>query len=394
MIPYTFDFDTDSQYRKSQWGAAMSLMDRVSGRLWLPCSAARSLRTTPVTADIPRAATHERRPTGGFTLVELLVVIAIVATLIGMLLPAVQSAREAARRMACQNNLRQLCLAVQNHESTKRYFPPSAAAVAEAGKSPWSGQALILPYLEGDSLFKRIDFTKPYSDQANKDLFPPNGVAAQRVDTFVCPSEPNARAVLDPATQLPKYFPLNYGLNTGAYFVYDPATQTAGNGAFAPFTRLKPGTFTDGLSKTLALSEVKAFTPRCQDVSTMPTKAPDSPAAIAGLMGPNWSADGGHTEWVCGRTLHIGFTTTFPPNTVVPYDKDGKTYDVDISSTREGVVPAAATRAVVTSRSHHAGGVNSAFMDASVRMIQSDIDPTTWRALGSRAGGEPVAVPD
>jgi len=126
----------------------------------------------------------------------------------------------------------------------------------------------------------------------------------------------------------------------------------------------------------------------------MPTKAPDSPAGIAGLMGPNWSVDGGHTEWVCGRTLHVGFTTTFPPNTVVPYDKDGKTYDVDISSTREGLVPAAATYAAVTSRSHHMGGVNSAFMDASGRMIQSDIDPTTWRALGSRAGGESVAVPD
>jgi type II secretory pathway pseudopilin PulG len=303
--------------------------------------------------------------------VELLVVIAIIATLIGLLLPAVQTAREAARRMSCQNNLRQLCLAVHNHENTKRFFPPSAAAVAEAGKSPWSGQALILPYLEGDSLFKRIDFTKPYSDQANKDLFPPNGVAAQRVETFICPSEPKARAVLDPATQLPKYFPINYGLNTGAYFVYDPATKTTGGGAFAPFTRLKPATFTDGLSKTLAMSEVKA-----------------------GLMGPNWSVDGGHTEWVCGRTLHIGFTTTFPPNTLVPYDKDGTTYDVDISSTREGVLPAAATYAAVTSRSHHTGGVNAAFMDASVRTIRSEIDPTTWQALGSRAGGENAAVPD
>ncbi|NBW87748.1 MAG: DUF1559 domain-containing protein, partial [Planctomycetia bacterium] len=330
----------------------------------------------------------------GFTLVELLVVIAIIATLIGLLLPAVQAAREAARRMACQNNLRQLCLAVQNHENTKRFFPPSAAAVAEAGKSPWSGQALILPYLEGDSLFKRIDFTKPYSDQANKDLFPPNGVAAQRVDTLICPSEPNARAVLDSATQLPKHFPLNYGLNTGAYFVYDPVTKSAGGGAFAPFTRLKPTTFTDGLSKTLAISEVKAFTPRCQDVLAMPTKAPDSPMAIAGLMGPNWSVDGGHTEWVCGRTLHIGFTTTFPPNTLVPYDKDGMTYDVDISSTREAVLPAAATYAAVTSRSHHAGVVNAALMDGSVRTIRSEIDSTTWQALGSRAGGENVAVPD
>jgi len=330
----------------------------------------------------------------GFTLVELLVVIAIIATLVGVLLPAVQAAREAARRMACQNNLRQLGLAVLNHENTRRSFPPSAQAVAEAGKAPWSGQALLLPFMEGDSLFKRIDFTKPYSDQVNKDLFPPNGVAAQRVDSFVCPSEPNARPVLDSATQLPKYFPLNYALNTGGYFVYDPAGKTAGNGAFAPFTRLKPASFADGLSRTLAMAEVKAFTPRCQDVAALPTTAPDTPAAIAALMGPNWSADGGHTEWVCGRTLHIGFTTTFPPNTVVPYERDGKIHDVDISSIREGVVPAGPTYAVATSRSHHAGGVNASFMDASVRMVQAEIDPATWKALGSRAGGESVAIPD
>jgi len=377
----------------------MPIMDRLSALLEKPVSAtpfcpAKTAAAASSTGNDARGPTRHRRLPVGFTLVELLVVIAIIATLIGLLLPAVQTAREAARRMSCQNNLRQLCLAVHNHENTKRFFPPSAAAVAEAGKSPWSGQALILPYLEGDSLFKRIDFTKPYSDQANKDLFPPNGVAAQRVETFICPSEPKARAVLDPATQLPKYFPINYALNTGAYFVYDPATKTTGGGAFAPFTRLKPATFTDGLSKTLAMSEVKAFTPRCQDVAAMPTAAPDSPAAIAGLMGPNWSVDGGHTEWVCGRTLHIGFTTTFPPNTLVPYDKDGTTYDVDISSTREGVLPAAATYAAVTSRSHHTGGVNAAFMDASVRTIRSEIDPTTWQALGSRAGGENAAVPD
>ena len=324
----------------------------------------------------------------GFTLVELLVVIAIVATLIGMLLPAVQSARESARRSSCQNNLRQLCLAAQNHESAKQYFPPSALAVAEAGKAPWSGQALLLPFMEGDTVFKKIDFTKPYSDDVNKNLFPPNGVAAVRIDSLVCPSEPNARPVIDTANQSPKHYPLNYGLNTGHYLISDPVTRAEGGNAFAPFTRLKAGRYTDGMSKTLAMAEVKAWNPRSQDVTGMPTDPPASPSAIAALMGPGWSADGGHTEWVCGRTLHIGFTTTFPPNTAVRYEKDGVAYDVDISSTREGVTPAGTTYAAVTSRSHHQGIVNAVFMDASVRSIASDIDAVAWKALGSRAGGE------
>jgi prepilin-type N-terminal cleavage/methylation domain-containing protein len=335
-----------------------------------------------------------------FTLVELLVVIAIVSALIGLLLPAVQSAREAARRSACQNNLRQLGLAILNHESAKRWFPPSALAVAEAGKAPWSGQAQILPFMEGDTLFRRIDFTKSYSDDANKNLFPPNGVAAVRVDTLVCPSEPNARPVLEtsptaPGFNQPKHFPLNYGLNTGHYLVYNPTSKTDGGGGFAPFTRLKSGMYADGASKTLALAEVKAYTPRAQDVTGMPTTAPTSPAEIAPLMTTgSWSADGGHTEWVCGRTLHIGFTTTFSPQTPVPYHKDGTAYDVDISSTREGLAPAGTTYAAVTSRSHHQGIVNVAFMDAAVRSIASEIDPVLWKALGSRSGGEVATLPE
>ena len=340
--------------------------------------------------------THRRpaRPRAGFSLVELLVVIAIVATLIGLLLPAVQSAREAARRTQCQVNMRQLALAGQLHESAKGFLPPSARAVTGTGLAPWSGQALLLPFLEGDTLFKRIDFTKPYSDAANKALFPPNGVAAQRVDVLVCPSEPNARPVIDTATALPKHYPLNYGLNVGTYLVYDPSSGADGGGAFAPFAKLKARHFADGMSKTIGLAEVKAFTPRSQDISSLPSTAPASPAEVASFVGAGtWSPEAGHTEWVCGRALHIGFTTTFPPNTVVPYQRDGTTYDVDISSTREGVSPPGPTRAVVTSRSHHGGIVNVAMMDTSVTAITSEVDAVVWQALGSRAGGEAVTMP-
>ncbi|MCE9629242.1 MAG: DUF1559 domain-containing protein [Planctomycetia bacterium] len=318
--------------------------------------------------------------------------IAIVATLIGMLLPAVQSAREAARRSACQNNLRQLGLATLNHENAKKHFPPSAIAVTEAGKAPWSGQAAMLPFMEGDNLFRRIDFTKPYNDPVNKDLWPPKGVAAMRIDALVCPSEPNARPVPD-TDGLPKHYPLNYGLNTGEYLVYDPATKATGSGGFAPFSKLRAASYADGLSKTLAMAEVKAYTPRCQDVTGLPAAAFASPTEVTAAMTNGWSVDGGHTEWVCGRTLHIGFTTTFTPGTRVPHVAGGTTYDVDISSSREGVDTTSATRAAVTSRSHHGDLVNASFLDGSVRSITSDIDLTVWRGLGSRAGGETVSAP-
>ena len=335
------------------------------------------------------------RATAGFTLVELLVVIAIIGVLIGMLLPAVQGAREAARRSACQNNLRQLGLALHNFENSQRGFPPSGTEVVVAGvqQSPWSGQALLLPYLEGDTLFRKIDFSFPYSSPVNMNLFPPNGVAATRIDVLVCPGETKATPVLD-AYGAAKHFPLNYGLNVGPYLILDATTATRndGGGAFAPFKKLRPANFGDGLSKTIALAEVKAKTPRAQDIAGMPATAPDSPAAAGALAsGGAWGVESGHTEWVCGRSLHVGFTTTFAPNTTVPYThSDGVTYDVDVCGPREGTSATALTQAVVTSRSHHRDIVNSAMMDGSVRSVASSIDPATWRALGSRAGGEVV----
>ncbi|MEI6238914.1 MAG: DUF1559 domain-containing protein [Planctomycetia bacterium] len=328
----------------------------------------------------------------GFSLVELLVVIAIIGMLVGLLLPAVQSAREAARRSACQNNLRQLGMALHTYENSQRVFPPSCQDGVAVGSAPWSGQSVMLPYLEGDTLFRKIDFSQPYSSGSNMSLFPPNGVAALRVDVLVCPGETKATPVLD-ANGLPKHFPLNYGLNVGPYLVLDAsvASRPDGGGAFAPFKRLRPAAYVDGLSKTLALAEVKARTPRSQEVSSMPTSTPTSPAAAGALAAGGTFAELGHTEWVCGRALHIGLTTTFPPNTAVPYThSDGREYDVDVCGPREGTTATAVTRAVVTSRSHHRDMVNAAMMDGSVRSIGSGIDLATWQALGSRAGGEAI----
>jgi prepilin-type N-terminal cleavage/methylation domain-containing protein len=336
-----------------------------------------------------RASLSRRNPLG-FTLVELLVVIAIIGILIGLLLPAVQAAREAARRMSCGNNLKQLGLALHNYEGAFKRFPASAITLGGSANQPWSGQSFLLPYVEGDNLFKRIQFSVGYHHPENRAQFPPFGIASTRVPVLMCPSEVQDRERRNATTDQPEHYPLNYAMSMGEYLIWDPVTKQDGGGAFAPNARFSTAHIVDGLSNTLGLAEVKAFTPRFHDVNPIPDEPPVLPTDVAArYLGGAWSPNAGHTEWVCGRAIHTGFTTTFPPQTRVLYShNDGKTYDIDVSGLREGVHPSLATRAVITSRSYHAGLVHALLLDGSVRPIHSHIQVETWRALGTRAGSE------
>jgi len=336
----------------------------------------------------------------GFTLIELLVVIAIIAVLIGLLLPAVQKVRAAAARAGCQNNLHQLGLALHGYINANDRLPPNGAFTysgsAVVQTSPWSALSRVLPFVEQENLFRTIDFSTHYSSQP--------GVTSRRVATFLCPAEVNDRGSGTDPVYGNKNWTLSYAVNLGTWAVLTNkrAGMRGGDGAFSPNCGFGPLDFPDGLSNTLAVAEVKGYTPRLSaDVATVtfaaPPAPPSSPAALVaappfGLSGislaPFDPTKQTHAEWVDGKVHETGFTTTFPPNTVVAYPAGGATYDVDFVSATEAST--GDTYAAVTSRGYHAGGVNVLLMDGAVRFVGNGIAPGTWRALGTRAGGEVV----
>jgi len=331
-----------------------------------------------------------------FTLVELLVVIAIIGILIGMLLPAVQSVREAARRISCANNCRQIGLAAHNYVSAFGGFPPSWLQPTRGTDSAgWSVQGQLLPYIEQANVASNIDFSLSYRAVGDINI---GGqlvdLAATRIPTYLCPSEERDEVRLDDNGQ-PENYPLNYGANAGVWFVYGgTASGTTGNGALQVDKETSFSQISDGSSNTLLFSEVKAYTPYFRNGDSAPTTPPSSPTEIAGL--PNdgrGSVDSirqtGHTEWVDGRAHHSSFTAVFTPNTVVLLSDGSGTLDVDWTSHQEGRDGASDTLptfAAITSRSFHNGGVNVTNADGSTRFFNDNIELNVWRSLATRNG--------
>jgi prepilin-type N-terminal cleavage/methylation domain-containing protein/prepilin-type processing-associated H-X9-DG protein len=327
-----------------------------------------------------------------FTLVELLVVIAIIGVLIALLLPAVQAAREAARRSQCVNQLKQMALATHNATDTTRRLPPAfvTPTPVPASYDSWGVQARILPYLEEGAIYQAINFNLTYKDPSQ--LVGGKQITSVPVSLYVCPSEINSQDRIDGAII---WRPMSYGINLGTWMVFNPATRQGGDGAFAANSSYGFNGFADGTSKTALFAEVKTYQPYFRNGGNPGSMGAPMPTDVnqVASYGGEFKNNSGHTEWTDGRSHQTGFTAVFPPNTKVPYSTGGVNYDIDFTSQREGTSSTVVTHAAVTSRSYHPGVVNVAMADASVQSIASNIDTVVWRATSTRGGGEAVQLP-
>ncbi len=327
----------------------------------------------------------------GFTLIELLVVIAIIGVLVAILLPAVQQAREAARRSSCQNNLKQIGIATHSYLETFGLFPPSACVNnTSSSNGSWSIHGRLMPYMEQSNLYNKIDLAVSWSN------FPV--ISGFRVPVYACPSDAKSGKARDTGSGF-MLLPTSYGFNFGTWFVYDPATNRGGDGFTYPNSNLNTGAFTDGTSNTLLASEVhtwQAYTRNGGPPGLPSPPVPGTPGEVAVIADSGIkdrlqpaTADGtGHTEWANGHCHHSGFTTTLTPNSVVNYVYSGVTYNADFNSRQEGSSTSAPSYAVLTSRSFHPGLVNSVLADGSVRTFSDNISLEIWRGLGTRANKE------
>ena len=325
----------------------------------------------------------------GFTLIELLVVIAIIAILVALLLPAVQKAREAARRTQCKNHLKQLGLALHNYVDVNTVLPPGASVdlsvTSTANNGSWGVHGRILPYLEQGSLYDQVDLSIAWDFQT-----PIDGL---KIPIYACPSDPKSDQARDPGSGKVTLYPTSYGFNYGTWFVFNPTNSQGGDGLFYPNSKLSFRDAVDGSSNTLLASEVKGWTPYTRNGGPSTTVRPDTVPQAETIVasGTDFKTNTGHTEWPDGRVHHTGVTTTLTPNSNVTYSNGGTLYEeVDFNSWQEGKDGSAGspTYAVITARSYHQGTVNAVLLDGSVRSISENIDLSIWRGIGTRAGGE------
>jgi prepilin-type N-terminal cleavage/methylation domain-containing protein len=353
-----------------------------------------------------RPGAGPRQNPHGFTLVELLVVITIIAILIAMLLPATQAAREAARRLHCQNNLKQIAIALHDYAGRSGALPPGAilagypsrgtanydpwpeATSTAAGKHGTSWLLQILPFIEQQALFDRWDFTKSVAGN--------QAVAATDISTFFCPTRRRGTRPTDQFLMFPCWAgrgpspgwskggndyagcigaqnayanPTNSNLARkfcGPTYVYDtPATGTTPTGmviclrgVFVPNISARPADISDGLSATVMIAEV----PRRR--WTGPT--PDA------YWGPC------HT--------HIDGWAIAGPNTLFDTAKFHEGTDL-------GQPGGFCTDYFEAAGSDHGGGACFGLADASVRFIAEDVDSIVYANLGSMADCQPTGVP-
>ncbi len=309
-----------------------------------------------------------------FTLVELLVVIAIIGILVSLLLPAVQAAREAARRMQCSNNLKQLGLATHNYLAAHSRLPLCLNGTAK----PLSVHAYLLPFIEQTALYNQVDFKTSWNT-------PTNAVArGTAVPTFNCPSEASASM---PAG----WAGTNYRANQGSQILYaKPPTDSsninfgmpAPNGVFIPDRSLKAAEITDGLSNTAAFSEHPYADFNNAAVSKFDTFRPGTYPATPDEAVQQCNA-------VNTTNLAMQGVSDVGAPWLQSYHSTTQYFHVAAPNARSCMYPPG--RIQTTAASYHTGGVVVSMCDGSVDFFADTIELSVWRALGSRDGGEVIS---
>ena len=363
-----------------------------------------------------------------FTLVELLVVIAIIGILVSLLLPAVQAAREAARRMQCQNNLKQITLALHNYHDLHDSMPTSMTgsdqyADGTAGSGFHSWMARILPQIEQAALHERIHFEMPLADRTDYSFdseylaysIDPTHVdaplVASLIPTYLCPSDPESKIQQSVGTpSAPSSYAANIGWprqSTGPGVSTPVEKQNGVIGLLNPSLsdtwqqpRVRFADITDGLSNTMAVAERVIATvyevPGDFGLASISSTTPISMRSYCGgsakgrsldrwvtycesvsLADSNYSLSHGHI-WMSGWTFAANhFMPVIPINQRNCHVYGGEDDGMNL----------------VTPSSHHEGGMQVSMADGSVRFMTESIDRELYWALGSRNGGE-VAIAD
>jgi len=337
----------------------------------------------------------------GFTLIELLVVIAIIAILVALLLPAVQQAREAARRSSCKNNLKQLGIALHNYHDTHTCLPgnPVAAisdgAYRNKGWEGWSAMAMLLPFIEQGAIYDQCDFNRYWNSTAgNNNRNTTNNLIA----TICCPSDPMAMR-----RQEGNSAPFSYCFSAGPATSWNLQNNAPGPFSFESSTRFRD--VTDGLTNTIFMSEVKIATngqvrdetfrvSTAGDLtsSTGHSRVFENNAADLAAINSYYSAcaaqwqtstfhgddDGAQRFWASDRWFWgPAFNTLVPPNPKGPHcDNDTSVTEMRVKS----------------ATSYHKGGVQVLMMDGSVIFVSENIDQGTWIGAGSMQGRETTSL--